>query len=81
VIGSAAIGAWIAHAAFWCLMAVGWAFGEVQMKGTTFFLALWFAGFVGLPYLPYGAAMFPSFVAILDVALVLVVFKADVRIT
>jgi hypothetical protein len=81
VIGSVAIGAWIAHAAFWVLMAVGWALGELQIRGATIFLALWLAAFIGLPYLAFGAAVFPSFVAILDVALVLVVFKADIRIT
>lgn len=45
------------------------------------FLVLWFAGFYGLPYLPYGAAMFSSFVALLDIALVLLIFRGDVRLT
>jgi hypothetical protein len=38
--------------------------------------------YVGFGYLPVPyAAMFPSFVALLDVALVLIIFKGDVRIT
>jgi hypothetical protein len=43
-------------------------------------LALWAAGLYGLPYIPYGAALFPPYVAFLDVALVLVIFKGDVRV-
>jgi hypothetical protein len=46
------------------------------------FVLLWVIGRVGLPYVPYepAHAMFPSFVAILDIALVFVIFKGDVRI-
>jgi hypothetical protein len=42
---------------------------------------LWLAGCFGLPYLPDGAAMFPPFVAVLDIALVFIIFKGDVRLT
>jgi hypothetical protein len=43
---------------------------------------LWTGGLLGLPHAPYAPAraMFPSFVAILDIALVFLVFKGDVRI-
>jgi hypothetical protein len=34
-----------------------------------------------LAHVPYGAAMFSSFVAALDIALVRVVFKGNVRLT
>jgi hypothetical protein len=81
MIGSAAIAAWIAQAAFWGLLAFGWATGELQARGRVVFLVLWFAAFFGLPYLPYGAALFSSFVAALDVALVLIIFKGDITIT
>jgi hypothetical protein len=79
VIGSPVIAALFAHAAFWCLLALGWATGELELRGRTLFLALWLAGYVGLPFLGYGAIV-SSFVAVLDVALVLIVFKGDVRI-
>ena len=36
------------------------------------------AAALGLPYVPYGRAMFSSYVAALDVALVFLVFKGDV---
>jgi uncharacterized membrane protein len=80
VIGSASIGGWIAHLAFWVLLALGWFFGELQMKSRLVFLGLWLAGYFGLAFLPYGAALFSSFVAALDIALVFTVFKGDVRI-
>jgi hypothetical protein len=83
VIGSPAIAAWIAHAVFWGLVLYGWAAGELSPKRITVFLLLWLAGDVGLPYAPYGPArsMFSSFVAVLDIALVFMIFKGDVRLT
>jgi hypothetical protein len=80
--GSPLIAAWIARVAFWCLIPWGLAAGEIQLRDAAIFLVLWLAGYVGFSYLPvpYGA-MFPSFVALLDVTLVLVIFKSDIRIT
>ena len=45
------------------------------------FLCLWVAALFGLPYVPYGAALFSSFVAVLDIVLVLVIFEGDVPLT
>jgi hypothetical protein len=47
------------------------------------FTTLWLAGLLGLPFLPYepARAMFSSFVAVLDVALVFTIFKGDVRLS
>lgn len=81
MIGSPGLAAWIAHLAFWALIAWGWAAAELRTKGLVIFLLLWLAGFIGLPYAPYGAALFSSYVALLDVVLVLVIFKADLPIT
>jgi hypothetical protein len=81
MIDSPGIAAWIAQAGFWMLMALAWASGEVRLKGTVTFLGLWVAGFIGLAHLPYGAALFPPFVALLDITLVLVIFKGDIRLT
>jgi hypothetical protein len=78
---SAGIAWWIAHVSFWTLLAYGWAFDELGLRGIVVFLLLWGAGFFGLPYLPCGANMFSSFVAVLDVALVFLIFKGDVRLT
>ena len=42
---------------------------------------LWVAAYIGQAFVPLGGALFPSFVAIIDIALVFVVFKGDVRIS
>jgi hypothetical protein len=81
MIGSAGVASWIAHAAFWVLIAWGVAAGELALRRAAVFLLLWLTGLFGLPRLPYepARAMFSSFVAVLDVVLVFVIFKGDVR--
>jgi hypothetical protein len=78
---AAGMASWIAHVAFWTLLAIGWAFGDLRMRATVVFLALWVVGYIGLSYAPSGGDLFFSFVAILDVALVFIIFKGDVRLT
>ena len=79
--GSASIAAWIAHVTFWLLLVYGWFCDELGVRGIVIFLVLWLAGLFGLPYAPIGAALFPSFVAVLDVALVFLIFKGDLRLS
>jgi hypothetical protein len=50
------------------------------VRGVAVFVVLWLAGLFGLPYLPLGASMFSSFVAVLDIVLVFLIFKGDVGI-
>jgi hypothetical protein len=78
---SAGVATLIAHGAFWVLLAYGWFWEEIRLRGAVVFLTLWIAGFFGLPFFRYGDALFPSFVAVLDVALVFKIFKGDVRLT
>ena len=79
---STAIAGLIAHIAFWALLIAGLALSELGKRSIVTFLVLWFAGLWGRRYLPYGADLFfSSFVAVLDVALVLLVFKGDIRTT
>lgn len=80
--GSPAIASWIAHVAFWGLLAYGFALGELSLKRLAIFLILWLTGLIGLSQIPYdpARAMFPSYVALLDIALVFTIFKADVGI-
>jgi hypothetical protein len=82
VISSPGIAAWIAHAMFWGLLLCGWLCGELDLRRIALFVILWLAGRLGLAYVPYSPAllMFSSFVAVLDIALVFVIFKGDVRI-
>jgi hypothetical protein len=79
--GSPALAGWIAHAAFWGLLVWGLALGELSIRLGTLFLLLWIGGRVGLPYLPYGAGFFSPYLAMLDIALVFLLFKGDVRLT
>jgi hypothetical protein len=79
--GSAAMAALIAHSAFWFLLAYGSFSGEIKGRRLAAFLTLWAGGLLGLPHLPFGTALFPSYVALLDIALVLVVVKGDLPIT
>jgi hypothetical protein len=78
---SAGIAWWIAHVTFWVLLAYGWAFDELGLRGLIVFLVLWAAGYFGLPYVPFAEQLFSSYVAVLDVALVFWIFKGDVPLT
>jgi hypothetical protein len=82
-VGSPAVAAWIAHLVFWALLVYGFVVRELHRKWLVVFLLLWLGGLVGLPYAPYepARAMFSSFVAVLDIALVFMIFKGDVRLT
>jgi hypothetical protein len=78
MIGSLSIGYWVAHLAFWMLIAFGAAF--LGTRRVAVFIALWLVGYVGSMWVQQGASLFMSFVAVLDIVLVLIVFKGDVRI-
>lgn len=81
--GSIAVAAYIAHWAFWVLLVYGFAVGELTVKRVALFLMLWVVGRIALAYIPWepAHALFSSYVAILDIALVFVIFKGDVRLT
>lgn len=82
MIGSPLVGAWIAQLAFWVLIALGISFGALSKKAAAIFVALWVAGYVGVPRMAWWAGpMVTSYVAVLDIALVFIVLKRDVRIT
>lgn len=75
------LAALIAHVSFWVLLPYGWFFEEIGPRGSTVFLLLWLIGYVGLPLVTYGPLLFSSFVALLDIALVFIIFKGDVRLS
>jgi hypothetical protein len=81
--GSIAVAAYIAHWAFWLLLVYGFAVGELSVKRVALFLMLWIVGRFALAYIPWepAHALFSSYVATLDIALVFVIFKGDVRLT
>ena len=75
--GSAAIGGWIAHIAFWILVVRGYAGGDLSLRGCAIAIGLWIAGYFVLGrYIP-----FASYIALIDIGLVLMIFKGDLRIT
>ena len=78
---SAGIAALIAHVGFWLPLAYGWFWEEVGPRGIALFLLLWVGGMFGLRLVPYGDGMFSSFVALLDIALVFIIFKGELRLT
>jgi hypothetical protein len=80
VTGSVGVAGWIAHIAFWAILGLGVAFGELQRRGAALSLLLWIAGVVVLPRLSSGSLV-TSYIAVLDVLLVFVVFKGDVHLS
>ena len=81
LIGSSLVGAWVAQFAFWVLIALGIAYGVLGKRAAAIFVALWLAGFVWVPRIAWWATpMVTSYVAVLDIVLVFMVFKGDVRI-
>ena len=78
---SAAVAALIAHVTFWFLLAYGWGWQEIRGRGLTVFLFLWLVGYFAVDFIPYGAVPFSTWVAILDIALVFMIFKGDLPLT
>ena len=72
----------IAHVVFWGLLVHGWIVRVLSPAQMMSMLGLWIVGFVGLPWIKYLPArlMFPSYVAVLDIVLVLMIAGGDVRI-
>jgi hypothetical protein len=64
-VGSEAVASFVAHVAFWFLLAYVWLAQTLEIVPAAIFVALWIVGAVGMPYLPYepARAMFSSFVA------------------
>ena len=77
MVGSAAIAAAVAHIAFWLLLAGAWVVRGA--RPALVFIGLWLAGRFGLPLVD-GSLFFGSYVAVLDIALVFLVFRSDVRV-
>ena len=70
----------LAAGLFWVLLAYGWWQAELTKRTIAVFVVLWAAGMAGFPYLPIGRGAFVGFVALMDVVLILMVFKKDIRI-
>lgn len=78
--GAAGAAAWIAYVAFVVIMVYGLASGELGFRGLVAAVVACLLARVILSYVPNGDGMFFSAVALVDIALVFVVFKGDVRL-
>jgi hypothetical protein len=80
-VGSPQIAQWIATVAFPVLLTLGFIGDELRPKWIAVFAILGAAAWIGLPrFPPSGGYLVTPALAVLDVALVLVVFKRDIRI-
>ena len=68
------------HITFWVLIIWGWAADGLTPAVRITFLALWIAGYFLVPYVPNGAWWFAPYVAVLDIVLVLIVLRDNVRL-
>lgn len=68
----------VAHIAFWVVLLIG--AREMGLRRTGFFAVLWIVGYVGSAWITSGPVLFVSYVAVLDIVLILVVFKGDIRL-
>jgi len=74
MMGTVSAAGWLAHGAFWALLLVGWQ--DLWPRKTAWFVASWLAGYAVLP-LVGGELFFMPFVAMLDIALLFLVFYRD----
>ena len=74
------LGGLIAQAVFWAALGIGWFMDELSTRAAVIFMILWAAGYSAAAYVPQGDYFFISFLAILDLVLVLMVFKENIRL-
>ena len=79
MIGSPQVGWWIAHFAFWVL--IGLAARDDRWRTIGVFLVLWAAGYIASGQIATLTLFFMPFVAVLDIALVFIVLRRDIRLT
>lgn len=77
MIGSPLVGWWIAHVAFWVLIAL--AVRDRRWRTIGVVGVLWVAGYIASGQVSSLALFFMPYVAVLDIALVLIVLKRDIR--
>jgi hypothetical protein len=68
----------VAHVSFWVLLA--FASREISRAAVLVFVLLWLLVFVGTRFYVGGAYLCLALVAILDIGLILAIFKGDIAI-
>ena len=79
--GSPAAASLVAHLAFWTLVGWGTLIGALTWRDAAVSVGAWLLLPLGLAYTPYGLALYAPAVAVIDIILVLRIFKGDVRLT
>ena len=79
MIGSPLVGWWIAHTAFWILLAL--AVRSRRWRTLGFIGTLWLAGYIASREIAALDLFFMPYVAVLDIVLVFVVLQRDIRLT
>jgi hypothetical protein len=77
MIGSPLVGWWIAHVVFWVLLAL--AVRDRRWRTIGAIGMLWVAGYIASAQVASLALFFMPYVAVLDIALVFIVLKRDIR--
>ena len=77
---SVGIASLVAHLTFWALIVWGLISRELSMAAGLTFAVLWILLPFVLRYVPYGPGLTPPAVAVLDIVLVFIIFKGNVRI-
>ena len=79
MIGTPLVGWWIAHIAFWALMAL--AARDARWRTIGVGMAFWLAGYIASRQVAALNLFFTPYVAVLDIALVFIVLRRDIRLT
>jgi hypothetical protein len=80
--GAPLIGLWIAHIVFWALLGLGFVTGSISNRSAWTFVVLWLLGYLGIPRVDATGGLFVTpYLALLDIILVLVVLRGDVRLS
>jgi len=68
------------HMVFWIILVVGWWMAELSNRQIGIFAALWLVAILFVSALPFGGYWMTAMVAIMDIALILKIFKGDIRV-
>jgi hypothetical protein len=80
--GTPVIAAFVAQIAFWVLLVIGVFTHVIGTRGAAVFLVLWAIGYAALPRLgAVSEQLVTPWLAMLDIALVFIVFQGDLRLT
>lgn len=81
--GAPIAASFLAHAIFWILLGYGALWGDLRTGWILAFVGLWFVVYLAAPLVFFDpfAMVRAALVAFLDIVLVLILFKGDVRLT